>query len=410
MSYADEIERQQQAMTAQGSGPALMAQNTPAEISTFPDGARPGPGLQTSTPPPPGGNAPALDTPVGNGANESQGGGVDLVKDRGTPEEYMKSQSPDTLAQAAEISMTAVSSGSGETGKHSDTPEKKKQATELMKSQGADPIKGMKQLEKIIYKQLQEMRNADKITPQHYTGLKDRWKNIFNVVPKEDFGMFLMDFGMRAMAAGETMGNAGALGAAGMGALGASQARQKEGAIGQREDMAMASEMAGNQYDSESKRMTAEAQARPELTETADGMVYWDGNDWVDTGLKPPLSGNNRPFAKELDMAALEASGYFDEETLARMRADLPTADELLDKAGDEWVTAVTRANGYPQGLVPEAIRKTSWTALSAEQQEAIRQRYVMDRVRTYFESSETLRNERSTAAAAQNALQQSAK
>ena len=67
------------------------------------------------------------------------------------------------------------------------------------------------------------------ITKEYNTKLKDRWKNIFNVIPREDFGMVLMDFGMRAMMAGESMGSMGALGAAGSGALAGVAQRKEQG-------------------------------------------------------------------------------------------------------------------------------------------------------------------------------------
>ena len=224
--------------------------------------------------------------------------------------------------------------------------------------------------------------------------IKARLRNVYNTIPEDEMGLFLMEFGMRAMMAGETMGTMGALGAAGSGALSSLQGRQTAAA-----DRKLEAEKYADEQALEERRVSAmEAEAVPKLNETLDSMVYWDGKEWAkakvgDEELKPPLSGKNRPFAKELDMKALEESGYFSSKELAEIRAGIKGAPDIIYDATKLWNSTLTD-EGYPKGLAPEARRRTDWHNLNAEQQEAIKQKWIMDQVKAYYATRRALSDE----------------
>jgi hypothetical protein len=135
----------------------------------------------------------------------------------------------------------------------------KLQMNSAMAAQGANPETALKGLRDKRLKDYAAMRKKGEITPVQHTALKDRWKNIFNIVPKEDMGLFLMDFGFRAMMAGEEMGDLGAIGAAGSGALAGSQARRQAKVDAEISDYDRAQEGALDQHKADSTRISAEA-------------------------------------------------------------------------------------------------------------------------------------------------------
>lgn len=358
MTAQDERERLQGALAgnAPGAPPLQVAQATTAPI-----GQQPAPALQSSAPPSPGGNANANGrTPDQSNANESQGGGVDLVKDRGTPDQVIQNMDPDLLVKTVEQSAKAASSESGETGKHSDTPEKKKQANELLKSQGADPSKSIKQMEKEFMASAKKRRDEGEITAEHYTGLKDRWKNIFQIIPKEDFGLFLMDFGMRAMMASETMGSMGAIGAAGSGALEASRGRGQA-----KTDVAIADQEAARKgaletYKAESGRMQAEAsQTTAEASRTradAIGGGYKGEKAWLlDLGQSMGKTEDEIwDMFNKVKAPEVRRQEFMDFILKAQQDATFTQTDPILGKkyrdftADDmqDWVEAMVRTEG----------------------------------------------------------------
>lgn len=255
----------------------------PQQVQTYPAGAKTGPGLQTSDPMSSGGNATDAVTPVGNGANESQDVGSDSnqfdgMKDRGTPDQKIESmvagEIEDKLMQSAQH--VAGMKPPEKDGALSQDPElneiqvtaKRRQVGELMSAQGANPKTALEKLRDKKLKDYQAMAKKGEITNKQHGKLKFHWKNIFNHIPEEDFGLVLMDFGFRAMMAGETMGSAAAIGAAGSGAL-AGVAGRKEAAY-QRdvEQYNMASEGALAE--------TQQARTSNETINTEAGVMEWD--------------------------------------------------------------------------------------------------------------------------------------
>jgi hypothetical protein len=264
MSIEEELARQQTAESGLGGAqPQMMAQTT-----TAPMGADPAPALQSSAPSSSGGNASGESAPLSQpGPNESQGGGVDFVKDRGDPATMINNMPAGQLETMLERSARSVANAKPATEGALEDPmmqeikvkSQKLQMNNNMSAQGADPEKGIQALYKERMKIYDAARAKGDLTKEHHTALKDRWKNIFNIVPKEDMGLFLMDFGFRAMMAGETMGDAAAIGAAGAGALAGSQGRRQKAVDDEIADSDRAMEGALDTYKAESDRMTSEA-------------------------------------------------------------------------------------------------------------------------------------------------------
>jgi hypothetical protein len=91
---------------------------------------------------------------------------------------------------------------------------------------GAPPEIAGPQLVELVDNSIDHSVVDGDITPAE--GKKKKWafKNIYDKISREEMPLFLMDFGMRAMMAGETMGDLGALGAAGGGAMAALEGRR----------------------------------------------------------------------------------------------------------------------------------------------------------------------------------------
>lgn len=224
-----------------GRSPDQQGANYPADggAETYPMGAKPGPGLEVSD--------------VGGG--QAAGSGFDVEKDRGpagTTVQRKAQENPEAIVKAAEEAMHTATSTVG------NKDDNAAQLQELSKKLG---VTG-KTLEQLTEQFLVggDRSVQDGITDaKHYTKLKDRWKNVFQFIGKDEMGLFLIDFGMRAMMAGESMGTMGALGAAGSGALGALQGRRRQS---YEDEIAMrdkAGESALEQYKAESGRMEAGA-------------------------------------------------------------------------------------------------------------------------------------------------------
>ena len=270
------------------------------------------------------GNAPALTTPSaagqigqGNPAEEAGGSGIGavttpppvtnettqsqtappqegapaqddpLMKDRKSPEEMIQNMPIGDGAAGIERSIKSIengnSSGAGALDQDSDlaaanVAEQKNKINEGLVGSGVNPEAALKSLQATEMARVKAMVDSKQIPRKVYTDLKERWKNIFNIIPKEDMGLVLMDFGFRAMIAGETMSDAGALGAAGMGALqGVGSRREAE----TQQEMAMM-KMANEEGRANMETITAAETAGKkgaELKDTQDGvMEYIDGN------------------------------------------------------------------------------------------------------------------------------------
>lgn len=208
----------------------LVRKHTGAQ--THPLGQGPQTDVMPTTPPipnaspalAPGGNGQASNAPATAQPNGPQAGaGGTSARDA------VLNVDPKKAVEAAETSMEAISSKSGQTAKAGPEAEaQKKKINEVLSAQGVEPRKAFEDLYKTELKKLEARHESGEITKKQYKGWKNRWKNIFNTVPEEDFGLFMMDFGLRMMQAsgqGETLG--ASIGMAGQGALAGAQGRQQ---------------------------------------------------------------------------------------------------------------------------------------------------------------------------------------
>ncbi len=211
------------------------------------EGSQSGPGLQLSDPQqslpasPSGGIANGERTPVSPQANESQGGAgnsdIDLVKDRGKPPEYIQNTmiqlGSDKTLDIAEKSAAKSNHTSGAMGED----------PEMAKLQGgrmADEIKitdnkkgqaNRAGLENMFGKYMDNVVKVEvdtnKITEKEAMIKSKKYKGIFAGMTREEFSMFLFDFGGSLMSNGEQ--GLGAVGVASGAAMAGHRGRQKEG-------------------------------------------------------------------------------------------------------------------------------------------------------------------------------------
>jgi len=222
----------------------------------------------------------------GNVAPEPTAGGQtaggqmpDYTKDRGTPD----SKIPENVEEEIEKSIKHTANGTAGGALPQGDPDlaqlgvvdKKMKLNEALAAQGADPRKALEQLRDQRLARAEQLYKEGVIDKKYHTKLKDRWKNIFNVIPKEDMGMVLMDFGLRAMMAGETMGDMGALGAAGMGALQGVQQRKDQDYERKMKQQTMAEEGARRDLESITKAETAGKRGADTIS-TDQGIMKWN--------------------------------------------------------------------------------------------------------------------------------------
>ncbi len=256
-----------QSMNQVNSG-ALMAQNTggptspalagqPASITGQQEvaGAAPPSGPVGS-----GNSAPNVNTPVAGDAPQTQPAGPDLLKDRGSPADIVADgtrKDPQAQLKVGQETEEALKNT-----KANNNGQSSMQGVELNKNlteNGVNIPKGFQDLQDEIYKGLKRGVEDDKITKAEEKKLRKGWRKVFNHVNEDEMGLFLIDFGMRAMMAGETMGSAGAIGAAGSGALGALQGRRQSAADEETAMQQTAFDQATGRFESESDRMKAGA-------------------------------------------------------------------------------------------------------------------------------------------------------
>lgn len=195
----------------------------------------------TSAPPVSGGTADVSGAPLSrNGATNTQAGGAEpetypmganpadpLLQDQGTPDDMIHNKmrnDPQGLVEAAEASAEGLKNTKANDNNLSNN--QTQQLQQIMKDMGAIPT--VEQMEKDIYKELSRAAEDKKITKKQHTGLKNRWKNIFNVISEDEMGLFLIDFGLRTMMAAGSMGDMAAIGAGGLGALDALEGRRQQ--------------------------------------------------------------------------------------------------------------------------------------------------------------------------------------
>lgn len=294
----------------------------------------------------------------------------------------------------------------------------KAQLKETAKALGIDT--SLKQFADEVYDELRQAHEAKKIPKKQYTKLKDRWKNIFNIIDEDEMPLFLIDFGMRAMMAGEGMGDLAAIGAAGSGALGALQGRRQ---MATEQDAALrkeAFETATGIYGAETDRMKAEADmmeaGQSALTETADGFIYRDDEgrwqyvtttdaEGKEVRVKPPLSSANRPYAAQQLQAQLEASGFFTPQEVAILVSKQPGKGDVRNDALRAWERRMNEKI-YPINPDTGRVYSTSeWKTLPDSVKNKHRAQFADDYVGEYMKAYGPVNTADGDAAAAQAAL-----
>lgn len=191
-----------------------------------------------------------------SGNQQPQGGGpepsqeLDLMKDRGNPETMVQEEAhkdPDKFSENVDATYQAIRSRRAKSGDKAAQLE-----LELLNEKmGIDGEAAKEEVFRQAEVGIQRAEEDKKITAKQAKQKRFALKNIYKTIKPEEMSLFLIDFGMRAMMAGETMGDLGALGAAGSGALGGLQERRRfaaeqEIAAGERaaEDYTTAQELA----------------------------------------------------------------------------------------------------------------------------------------------------------------------
>lgn len=230
---------------AGGALPSTSASPSPGGIANV------GAPLPTQATEPAGGGA--VSTQQAGGGNQAAGAGPDLKKDRGSPVQYISQQTQSNPEQITDIAEQAQSRVKQTVENQDDNAE----SMQKLKQQLGITGESISQMQDTIYKSLEVANTTGRIDNKTHTGLKNRWKNIFNYIGEDEMGLFLIDFGLRAMMAGEGMGDLAAIGAAGSGALGALQGRRQAAVEDERARQQLAREGALDQYGAESQRMSA---------------------------------------------------------------------------------------------------------------------------------------------------------
>lgn len=347
---------------------ALRQDTSQGSAETFPLPAPPQGPTPNSALPPPGGNANATSAPLSQGgANESQGGGADpgknWVTDSGTVDENVDKLTSTQMLDAATTSVNAT----GNTGKTAEGGKEAAKAKRDMNKQvekmtGEKPRKTLEEFQKMYMKKLDDEYAAKQITKKQYKGFKEGWKNIFNVIPEEDFGLFLMDFGLRMMMAGEEGTSVlGAMGEGGLGALQGSQARQREQEAGALARTTAGQEAGLEAYKAETGRMEAETRAkRADASGAYQGEKVWLHDFFVKAGkseewiadyfarVKPPEQ--RRQDLRDALLRIIDGADYTQTDPIiGKKYRDFEKGD--IDEWIETQITSETKANAVGSAL-----------------------------------------------------------
>lgn len=229
----------------------------------------------------------------GGGAGATEAGGFDAAKDRGNPTTLARDtvlKDPDSGVSAMEDSAKFVSNQRGK-GRQVQLQ------TELMNEQlgltGKEAEAAKETMQTQAMQAIDLAESDGKLTKKQAKKKRFQLKNVFNTIKPEEMSLFLIDFGMRAMMAGETMGDLGALGAAGSGALGGIQERrrfaeQQEIEASERERMAALEERGVAADEMRAGAAQTTAQAALTRAEAADrgytGEKVWLENFFKEAG------------------------------------------------------------------------------------------------------------------------------
>jgi hypothetical protein len=133
-----------------------------------------------------------------------------------------------------------------------------KQMTDLQEQQGIPADASKEELKAMTEEGLKRAEADGNVTKKEASKLRKRFNKVYETIHRDEMGLFLLDFGLRAMMAGESMGDMAAIGAAGSGAMGALQGRRAEAEQKRVDDAKYAEEQGLEQYGKETDRYEAE--------------------------------------------------------------------------------------------------------------------------------------------------------
>lgn len=251
--------------------------------------------------------------PLPDEATGALGGGTEppaedpLKKDRGKPGDIVKDMDSGDALTVVKQTVKDL-----EQARKSANPDLSRgQAIEItnhLEATGVDVKKAGEQMLEQYEKSVDIDVINEKVSDKE--GKKRKWafRNVYNKIAPEEMGLFLIDFGLRAMMAGESMGTMGALGAAGSGALGALQQRREANEAKAVEDYKYGLERGDTEreFGLDERRVAAE-EKRAETASTNAG--------------RPLLAQWQRDFYKQI--------GYTDEQ-IGEIIAGGATPQELI--------------------------------------------------------------------------------
>jgi hypothetical protein len=328
----------------------------------------------TSAPPVSGGTADVSGAPLSrNQATDTQAGGAeplpagpqqppgpDLTKDQGKPDVMVKKKfqdDPDGTMEVVDASFEALKKM-----REAADPVKIAQMEQLsqqIEAQGGGGEKAKEQMIEQAETGIDRAVEDGKITKKQGKQKKFALNNIFKTIKREEMSLFLIDFGFRAMMAGEGMGDAAALGAAGSGALGALQGRRDKNAENQIEDLKYAKETEfedrrvgalETQAEASMIRAKSEENEKPNIQWTKDGAVVIERQDdgsWKSVPLEnaegmqlqPGLTpgGKQGQFRDQWMYDQMIASGYSEREAVDFING-APTESEVRLTVQRVWL------------------------------------------------------------------------
>jgi len=356
-------------------------------LTTYPmdgPGAVPGPALQMrpvqvqegsmgQPPPAPAGQAPAGAPPSQPAlANPQQAAAPPPM----TPIQMIEETPPEVLLETAEQSADVTS----RTVKSN--PDAAPQVNAALQQAGVNVEEAVTDLtDRLLDKAAKRAKGRE--SPQYNeTEWKNRWKNVFNVIPRDQMGLFLMDFGLRLMAAGGSgQGNlASHIGQAGHGALGGVMERKAASEKTAREAEAEAGKTAATMVGVQLEANRAKLEAAKDKQILPDKIVYDENDaaffDFGDGKGLTPLTMNGKPiklsprdrgkngskYAQEIMLENLRAVGYSDREAMDLIQG-APTAAEMRFKFAQTFddLAFNQSARAAPPGG-KQRTRMSEWT------------------------------------------------
>jgi len=242
---------------------------------------------------------------------------------------------------------------------------------------------------KEINKALEEQLGGPKGLQAAYDDAIERLGGLKTFDPKmkrEDWGLFIMDFGLRMMAASSDQNwnqdAVGAMGEAGIGAIGALRERQT-------------SERGFVQDYNEQLRSEAKGLAEMQMP-TKDNIIWTDQGAYnIGTGdfqrdpsggvLQPGMApgASNRPLQRQMSEDALVASGLDPSVAKRIAHSSSPGIEELQHEYGLLFDKMMSQANDF--SMVPGS--NVDWETLKQDPQKLwqVRQQFVKQRVSSIY-------------------------